>query len=100
MTHFGILSPTGLGDLYPMTTLGYELKKRGHRVTVIGVADAQKTTYSAGLEFQVISAKEYPLGSRAKSFAKLGKLSGLAALRYSVELLTLGATRFSKKLQE
>ena len=36
MTHFGIICPTAPGHLNPITTLGYELKQRGHRVTIVG----------------------------------------------------------------
>ncbi|WP_277881902.1 hypothetical protein [Coleofasciculus sp. FACHB-542] len=36
MTHFGIICPTASGHLNPMTTLGYELVSRGHRVTLFG----------------------------------------------------------------
>lgn len=31
MTHFGIICPTSPGHLNPMTALGRELKRRGHR---------------------------------------------------------------------
>lgn len=41
MTHFGLLCPTASGHLNPMTTLGYELKQRGHPVTLVGTLDAQ-----------------------------------------------------------
>ncbi len=51
MTHIGIICPALPGHLNPMTTLGYELKERGHRVTLIGIADAQPKAIAAGLEF-------------------------------------------------
>ena len=54
MTHFGLLCPTASGHLNPMTTLGYELKQRGHRVTLVGTLDAQPKVLAAGLEFQAI----------------------------------------------
>ncbi len=40
MTHIGLLCPTASGHLNPMMTLGYELKQRGHRVTLVGTLDA------------------------------------------------------------
>lgn len=52
MTHYGLICPAASGHLNPMTTLGYELKKQGHRVTLIGVPDAQPKAQAAGLEFQ------------------------------------------------
>lgn len=57
MTHFGIICPTATGHLNPMTALGYALKQRGHRVTLVGVLDAEKSAASAGLEFSAIASK-------------------------------------------
>lgn len=86
MTHFGIICPPLTGHLNPMTALGNELHRRGHRVTVIGVQDAQPITSAAGLEFIPILESEYPAGSTAKSLTKLGELNGLTALRYVTKL--------------
>ena len=87
MTHFGILCPAATGHLNPMTTLGRELKLRGHRVTLFGMLDARAKTQAAGLEFWAIGESECPAGFTAESLAKLGKLSGLAALRYTISLV-------------
>ncbi|WP_009631168.1 glycosyltransferase [Synechocystis sp. PCC 7509] len=38
MTHFGIICPPVTGHLNPMTTLGYELQRRGHKVTSVSAA--------------------------------------------------------------
>lgn len=91
MTHFGIICPAATGHLNPMTTLGYELKNRGHRVTLIGVPDAEAKTLAAGLEFKAIGKSEFPLGSTVEAFAQLGQLSGLAALKYTIALFAKGA---------
>lgn len=93
MTHFGIICPASSGHLNTSLPLGYELKKRGHRVTVVGVLDVKQKTLAAGLEFQVIAEDDCPIGSIAESFSKLGDMSGLAALRYTVELIASGAVR-------
>ncbi len=84
MTHFGIICPTASGHLNPMTTLGYELKKRGNRVTLFGFHDAESKTLAAGLDFWAIGETDYPPGTTAKLFTELGKLSGFAALKYTV----------------
>lgn len=91
MTHFGIICPAATGHLNPMTTLGRELKQRGHRVTVLGITDAQSKTLAAGLEFREIGGSEFTGGMRKESLAKLGKLSGLAALKYTVYLVQQSA---------
>ncbi len=84
MTHFGIISPPASGHLNPMTTLGYELKKRGHRVTVLGIEDAQPKVLAAGLEFQLIGKSDFPKGTIKKKFTELGYLSGFKALNYTI----------------
>jgi zeaxanthin glucosyltransferase len=86
MTHFGIICPAATGHLNPMTTLGHELQQRGHRVTLFGIPDARSKTLAAGLEFWAIGEAEFPAGSSSASFAKLGELSGLAALKYTITL--------------
>jgi UDP:flavonoid glycosyltransferase YjiC (YdhE family) len=69
-----------------MTTLGYELKQRGHRVTLVGTLDAQANTQVAGLAFHAIGESAFPLGAMANSLSELGQLSGLEAFRYTVDL--------------
>lgn len=90
MTHFGIICPTSPGHINPMNALGRELIKRGHRVTQIQVPDAQSQVLAAGLEFQVIGEQEFPSGILAQQFQQLGKLSGLAAVKYTVNLIKQG----------
>ncbi len=92
MTHFGLICPVATGHLNPMTTLGHELQQRGHRVTLFGIPDARAKTLAAGLEFCVIGEAEFPAGSSAASFAELGKLSGLAALKYTITLFQQSTT--------
>lgn len=86
MPHIGLLCPTASGHLNPMTTLGHELKQRGHRVTLVGTLDAKPKVLAAGLEFRSIGEAVFPAGSTADSFAELGQLSGLDAFRYTVAL--------------
>ncbi|NJK47186.1 glycosyltransferase [Candidatus Gracilibacteria bacterium] len=87
MVHFGIICPTVPGHLNPMTTLGYELKQRGHRVTLVGIPDARSHAVAAGLEFKAIGETQFPEGTNQKNFVRLGELNGLAALRYTVSFL-------------
>ncbi|MEG4498818.1 glycosyltransferase [Microcoleus sp. F10-C6] len=88
MTHFGIFCPAGDGHLNPMTTLGSELLRRGHRVTVFNFLDAKTTTLASGLEFQPLAEDEFPAGSMAEGLGQLGKLSGLTAFRYTIKAFT------------
>ncbi len=86
MTHFGLICPALTGHLNPMTTLGHELRRRGHRITLFGVLDAQPKTLAAGLEFWAIGQGEFPTGASDAAFAKMGKLSGLAGSKYTIAL--------------
>ncbi len=94
MTHFGLICPSATGHLNPMTTLGYELQRRGHRVTLFGILDSQAKTLAAGLEFRAIGKSEFPQGRMTQFFAELGKLSGLTALRYTIAWIQSTVTIF------
>ena len=87
MTHFGLICPASTGHLNTMLPLGKELKRRGHRVTTIGILDAEAKTLAAGLEFVAYGTEEYSKGSTAEALNHLSKLSGLAAIRYTITLL-------------
>lgn len=86
MTHFAIICPYGAGHINPMVTLGYELKKRGHKITLLGVAGIENKLVAAGLNFCRIGEAEFPEGVIEKSLQRLGELNGIAALRYTVKL--------------
>ena len=91
MTHYGLICPAASGHLNPMTTLGYELKKEGHRVTLFGILDAEPKAIAAGLEFQSIGESDFPKGFMKELFTELGKMSGFAALRYTIKYIQQGA---------
>ncbi|MBW4577779.1 MAG: glycosyltransferase [Aphanothece sp. CMT-3BRIN-NPC111] len=84
MTHIGILCPAATGHLNPMTALGRELITRGHQVTVFGLVDARTKTLAAGLNFCGIGESLFPVGSTAMRLTELGKLSGIAAFKYTI----------------
>jgi len=70
-----------------MTTLGRELQRRGHRVTVVGRLDARRKAESAGLNFAPIGEEDFPEGSMQTTSRELGRLSGLKAVQFTAELL-------------
>jgi zeaxanthin glucosyltransferase len=86
MTHFGLVCPASTGHLNTMIPLGKELQRRGHRVTLVGILDAEPKILAAGLEFIAIGRSDFPAGTMAESLAQLGKLSGRQALKYTVDL--------------
>lgn len=96
MTHLGLLCPAETGHLNTMLPLGQEMQRRGHRVTFFGIVDAQAKVLAAGLEFRSIGEVEFPAGSSDVLFAELGNLSGLAALKYTLDWIESSAKIFLK----
>ncbi|MEL7407865.1 MAG: glycosyl transferase family 1, partial [Cyanobacteria bacterium J06558_2] len=92
------ICPSSTGHLHTMLPLGQELKRRGHRVTLVGILDSQEKTLAAGLEFQVIGESDYPLGATKDLYTQLGKLSGLKALQYTIEQLVGAAELMLKEV--
>ena len=91
MAHFGILCLTFTGHLNPMTALGSELQRRGHRVTVFGLLDAQAKVTSARLDFKALGEDKFPLGSFEILLDRLGKLRGADAMQHTTYLCKLEA---------
>ncbi|MCY7332614.1 MAG: glycosyl transferase family 1 [Pseudanabaena sp. CAN_BIN31] len=85
MAHIGIICVPATGHLNTLLPLGYELKQRGHQVTLIGVMDCQEKTEAAGLAFKAYGEISHPLGYSPATLVKMGELSGMAALRYTIK---------------
>ena len=92
----GILCPAPTGHLSPMTALASELSHRGHKVTVFAIPDTEGKVRSRGLNFCAIGEKDWPLGSLDTALRPLGDLSGLAVLKYTVELYRRMMVSFCK----
>lgn len=90
MTHFGILCPTASGHINSILPLGKELQKRGHRVTCFLTLDGEEAVKASGLEFQAIAPDRYPKGTSRRNLAEIGQLTGLAAVRRTVQLVADG----------
>lgn len=85
--HFGIICPAASGHLNPMMTLGWKLQQRGHRATLLGVPFGKSRAEAAGLGFEPIGQSKFPASKTVARYAQLGKLTGLAALRYNYLLV-------------
>ncbi len=89
--HIGLACPELSGHLNPMTTLGRELARRGHRVTVVARPDGEAKAFAAGLGFAAIGATEFPRGAIAAQSAALGGMTAGKALRYTIDMMRLAA---------
>jgi MGT family glycosyltransferase len=85
MSHFGFLSYPAPGHLYPLTALARRLRQRGHQVTYFQVADAEPFVRAAGLHYHQLGAADHPPGTIRQIVEPLGRLKGLAGLRYTVQ---------------
>lgn len=87
MAHIALLCPAAASHLMVMGGLGYELQRRGHRATLLGIPDAGPAAAAAGLGFAAIAPEECPPGSSQAALQHVGSLSGLAAFRATFALL-------------
>lgn len=89
--HIGLACPELSGHLNPMTTLGRELVRRGHRVTLVARPDGAAKALAAGLGFADIGAAEFPRGAIAAQAVRLGGMTSREALRYTIHMMRLAA---------
>ena len=85
--HIGIISPPVRGHINPFAALGREMQRRGHRVTWIHMEDLDSHIRAEGLDFYPVGQRDHPRGSLPESLAQLGRLQGLATLRFTVNLI-------------
>ena len=76
MAHFAISCPPLPGHLNPFCVLGRALVRRGHRVTIISIPDAEAMVQCEGLPFVPIAQKEFPVGSMAAGLDLLKEQQG------------------------
>lgn len=86
--HYGLLTLDLHGHLNPMTTLGAELARRGHQVTVLGSSRARPFAELTGLGWAPVADS----GAIAAGWDELGDLSGLAAVKHTGQLVQQNAT--------
>ncbi len=93
MTHFGAICPTHFtGHLNTMLPLAQELKRRGHRVTFIGIVGYEAKVLAAGLEFIGLGQKEFPPGVMTEYLYHLSQLSGIPAWYYAYSTIFIKET--------
>ena len=75
-----------------MLALAREVRQRGHEVFFLGVLDAQAMVAAAGIDFVPLCPEAVPLGETPRRIRELSRLSGGAALKYTIQL-SMDATR-------
>jgi zeaxanthin glucosyltransferase len=85
MARLGAFCFPGSGHINPMTALCRALEMRGHSVVLFGIADTEQRVRAAGIEFHQIGAADYPAGTLKALDDRLGQLSGMAAMRFTLE---------------
>ena len=84
MKHFGIITPPVSGHIHPFAALGRELIARGHRVTCLQAIDLEEKIHSEEIDFEPIGLSDHPRGTVPASLAQIGRLKGLAALKFTI----------------
>ncbi|WP_046112438.1 glycosyltransferase [Aquincola tertiaricarbonis] len=76
-----LLCPPYPGHLNPMFALGDALRRRGHAVSFIGIADTGEAVTRAGFGFEAVGAdSSHPPGTLARMEARLAGLRGLLGI--------------------
>jgi len=84
MTRFGLFCPPAVGHLNPMCAIALELQRRGHIVILFGVPDALDKVSGLNLTTVEIGTFDYPKGSVDSAYRTLGKLTGKAGLKFTI----------------
>lgn len=92
MAHFGVLTLSMMGHLFPASTLARELQSRGHRVTFFCFEDAREFLEKAGLGAVTVGKAEFPLGYTKQVSDTLSQLSGAKGVAFSISILCHQAT--------
>ena len=75
MAYHVLLVPAYTGHINPMTVLGRELQRRGHRIVVIARLAAEVAVHKAGLEFLPVATVEFPVGEWERRTARIDRKS-------------------------
>src|SRR4051812_43892081 len=83
MSHIGIICPPATGHINPFSSLGRRLQSRGHRVTAFQALEMETAVLAHGIDFRPVAVKSYPSGTLAKTYRRMGELSGFALMRFT-----------------
>jgi zeaxanthin glucosyltransferase len=86
MHHFGLMSPPGTSHVTGLTTIGRELRRRGHRATMFNILDVEELAAREGVGFCALGTKDHPKGAFEAFSEKFGRMRGMKALRFGLKV--------------
>jgi zeaxanthin glucosyltransferase len=98
--HIALVCPELHGHMNPMATLGQELVRRGHRVSLVGSPWAQSKSDACGFEFLPVGLPEHQSGEAQSKLDTLARMKGLAALRLTAQILQRATAIFLRDAPE
>lgn len=88
MARIGVVTLGVPGHLNPLSCLGRALQDAGHQVIFFQNLDHEEAVRQTGLGFVPVGEETFPRGRMASFYARLGELQGMAALRFTISILT------------
>jgi zeaxanthin glucosyltransferase len=85
--HIALVCPELHGHMNPMATLGGELARRGHRISLLSSPLARAKADACGFELLPVGVPEHESGYTRRQLDRLAKMRGLAALRFTGQML-------------
>lgn len=85
--HIALVCPELHGHMNPMATLGGELARRGHRISLLSSPLARPKADACGFDLLPVGVPEHESGHMQRELDRLATLRGLAALRLTGRLL-------------
>nr|WP_286177905.1 glycosyltransferase [Rhodopirellula sp. JC639] len=87
VSKIGIATFSSPGHINPSITLATELDRRGHEVTFYTLVNGVEKIRAAGFRVRPYGLDDLGADAIEESYRQLGNLAGLAAVRFTVELL-------------
>jgi zeaxanthin glucosyltransferase len=100
LSRIGFLSLSATGHINPSMALAKAMHQRGHEAVFFNVADRERTITERGFKFVPYGLSEYPIGSLAQIFEKMGRLKGNEGFQYFLERMLAQAKSVFRDLPD